>query len=172
MAVDWASAGAGAIIGAVVSFPLGLLINSTSDRLRLWNARRRNPMQITSPRPGEVLRDTKQLPPGKCFRVAGRLGMLPPGHKIWLLVRPHGQRGYWPQGFEPVDYTPATGDWFGYVFEPSGNAKITIFAVVAPPSAQAFFEYYQKHGNATNWAALNEIPVECGNRQEVEAKTP
>ncbi len=137
-----------------------------------WLKRRRNRIEITSPRPGEILRDSKPLAPGRCFRVTGRLGTLPDNHRIWLLVQPMGSKNFWPQGFEQVAYDPATGEWSGFVFEPSGRAKITIFAVVAPRSAQAFFDYYQKHGSATGWAPLHEIPAECVNRREVEAQTP
>ncbi|WP_353070541.1 hypothetical protein RBB75_20825 (plasmid) [Tunturibacter empetritectus] len=171
MGLDWPNLGAGALIGALLSYGVGLLTNSTSDRLKFWQKRRANQIEITSPGSGEILRDSKQLSPGLCFRVAGRLGILPPGHKIWLLVRPHKQKSYWPQGFEPVDFNPTTGDWFGYVYEPVGHAKITIFAVVAPLSAQALFEYYQKHGAATGWDPIDEIPVECINRREVEVQT-
>jgi hypothetical protein len=137
-----------------------------------WLKRRRNQIEITSPRPGEILRDSKRLAPGVCFRVTGRLATLPEDHRIWLLVRPGSRKEFWPQGFEQVTYDPATGEWSGFVYEPSGHAKIAIFAVVAPRSAQAFFEYYQKHGGATGWAPLHEIPVECINRREVEAQTP
>jgi hypothetical protein len=171
MPLDWPNLSAGSVIGAVVTYGIGLLTNSTSDRLKFWKKSRANRVEITSPRAGEMMRDSKQLSPGLCFRVTGRLGILPPDHRIWLLVQPQGQQCYWPQGFEPVAYNSATGDWFGYVFEPCKQARITIFAVVAPPSARAFFEYYQKHGQATNWDPIHEIPAECTNRQQVEAQT-
>lgn len=172
MALDWPNLGVGAVIGAVLSYGVGLLTNSTSDRLKFWKAKKDNQIQITSPRPGEVLHDSKQLPPGVCYRVTGRLGFLPHDHRVWLMVQPRRVKGFWPQGFEPVTYNPVTGDWSGFVFEPSGKAKVTIIAVVAPPSAQAFFEYYQRHGNSTNWDPLNEIPAECTNRHQVDTETP
>lgn len=136
-----------------------------------WLKRRRNLIEITSPRPNEILRGSKRLGPGLCYRVTGRLEVLPKDHRIWLLVQPWESSNFWPQGFEQVVYDPVTKEWSGFIFEPSGQAKLTIFAVVAPPSAQAFFEYYQKHGNATRWSPLREIPAECNNRQRMDAQT-
>ena len=172
MGLDWPNLVAGTAIGALSSYGVGLLTNSTSDRLKFWKRRRENQIEITLPRPGETLNDSKHLSPGLCFRVTGKLGFVPQGHRIWLLVQPHGQKGYWPQGFEGVRHNPSSGEWFGYVYEPVGKARITILAVVAPRSAQTFFDYYRKHGSKTNWDPIDAIPDECTNRQEIEVRTP
>jgi hypothetical protein len=137
-----------------------------------WLKRKRNQITITSPRANEILGDPKALSPGRCFRVVGRLGYVPEDHRIWLLVQPRGAKGYWPQGFEGVKHDPDSGDWSGYVYEPTGKAHITIVAVVAPRSAQMLFEYYQKHGRATGWDPIDELPRECTNIYQVEAQTP
>jgi hypothetical protein len=172
MNLDWPTIGITTLISLPVAFLVGLSVNSTSDWWKFWKKRKANRIKITSPRSGAILGDVKYLSPGRCFRVTGTLGFLPEGHRIWLLVQPRGKKGYWPQGFEGVMYNPDAGEWWGHIYEPAGKSHITIVAVVAPQSSQMIFEYYQKHGRATGWDPIDEIPDECINSQRVEAQTP
>jgi hypothetical protein len=48
-----------------------------------------------------------------------------------------------------------------------------ILAVVAPPTSQDFFEYFQKRGAETKaFVPLNRIPPECRNIAAVLARSP
>jgi hypothetical protein len=172
MTLDWTPICITTAISVPVAFVVGLLVNTTSDGWKFWRRVKENRIVITGPRAGATLGDSKPLSPGQCFRVTGRLGFVPEDHRIWLLVQPRGKKGYWPQGFESVKHDPETGDWWGHVYEPAGKAYVTIVAVVAPRSAQMLFDYYQKHGEATGWDPLDELPRECTNICRVEAQTP
>ena len=56
----------------------------------------------------------------------------------------------------------------------SRKQQVKIIAVVAPPTAQDFFRYYQKLGRERNYQfePLNRVPVECTNRASVQAFIP
>lgn len=54
----------------------------------------------------------------------------------------------------------------------SGGPNVTIIAVVAPPTSQEFFQYYEKVGSKTAYEPLERIPAECWNIHEVQAKKP
>ena len=110
MTLDWPTISITTVISVPVGFVVGLLVNSTSERWKFWKKVKGNRIEITNPRPGEIFRDSKNLGPGLCFRVTGRIGFVPEGHRIWLLVQPRGKTGYWPQGFERVTHDPAPSD--------------------------------------------------------------
>jgi len=129
-------------------------------------------VQIVSPQPLQEMRDTKELSPGLCYRVAGTLAHLPKDHEIWLLMQNPMTRRIWPQGFAKVMYWSELGEWEGYVHPRSRHLQLTIAAVVAPPSAQMIFSYYQDNGLKTDWNPLPDIPEECTNRATVTAIVP
>ena len=130
-------------------------------------------IEITDPRPQEVLKDSEPLGPGLCFPIRGTLKHLPKRHEIWLLTEDESTGLVWPQGFFAVQFNHHQGTWMGKVYG-SRKQQVKIIAVVAPPTAQDFFRYYQKLGRERNYQfePLNRVPVECTNRASVQAFIP
>jgi len=130
-------------------------------------------IKIVSPRPQEPLSDPQPLASGYSFAVRGTLKKLPKGHVIWILTQDDVTGRVWPQGFAPVQYNPVQGTWTGRV-NASGNPIVRVVAVVAPPSSQDFFRYYQKLGKLRNYVyePLDRIPPECVNLDSVQTKIP
>lgn len=126
-------------------------------------------IRITDPRPQEALQDKKTLGPTFSYRVEGTLKSLRRGHAIWLLTEDERSGKFWPQGFFPVLFNPQSRDWFGRVtWEDAGPVKV--HAIVAPPTTQDFFRYFQKIGTSTgSYQPLDRIPVECTNHAYVQA---
>jgi hypothetical protein len=117
-------------------------------------------IQIIAPRPGEVL--TEPAPFGKDFSymVRGRLKSVPDGRSGKV----------WPQNFDPVQFNE--GEWHGRIHA-GAVTPLRIFAVVAPPTSQMLFRYYQERGQETNtYAPLPRVPPECHNRHSVQATLP
>jgi hypothetical protein len=116
------------------------------------------------------------LPPAELRRgvqahpVSGKLKYLPKGNRIWLIVADETNGKFWPQGFEPVDYHPDTETWKGYVTV-FGWHRVTIIAVIAPPTSQDYFNYFQRVGQKTQHEPLLRIPLECKKRHSIQAKT-
>jgi hypothetical protein len=133
----------------------------------------RRQIQITLPRPGEVLTDPNPLGSGSVsYIVCGRLKSLPKGHKIWLLTADERTEHFWPQTFYPVQFNEQTGEWHGRV-NGSGRSPLQIVAVVAPPTSQDLFRYFQKRGDETkNFVPLTRVPPECRNVHSVQARLP
>jgi hypothetical protein len=127
-------------------------------------------IEISSPRPLEALTNPRSLYDGGilAYEVRGRLKRRPTDHEIWLLTRYDGNARVWPHGFDPVKYNRDTGEWVGWI-NGKGRSRITIIAVVAPPSSHDFFSYYQAHGRQTNWDGLPRLPPERENKAEVDA---
>jgi hypothetical protein len=129
-------------------------------------------IQITIPRSGEILSDPKPLGLGFSHVVRGRLKSLPEGHKIWLLTADERFDQFWPQGFYPVQFDEQIGEWHGRI-NGSGTSPLRIFAVVAPPTSQDLFRYFQRRGDETKkFVPLNRIPPECRNTHSVQARLP
>ncbi len=128
-------------------------------------------IQITLPRPGEILSDPKPLGSSVSYPVRGRLTFLPEGHEIWLLTADERSRKFWPQSFEPVTFDERTGEWNGRIHV--GASPFRIFAVVAPPTSQDLFRYYQQRGDETrSYPPRSRIPPECLNACSVQARLP
>jgi len=72
-------------------------------------------VQITFPRPGEILSDPKPLGSSVSYPVRGRLKFLPEGHEIWLLTADDRSTKFWPQSFEAVRFDERTGEWNGRI---------------------------------------------------------
>lgn len=121
-------------------------------------------IQITSPRPLETLTGKKPFDEEGRFsyEVRGKLRRLPKKHEIWLLTE-HSSGCVWPQ--EKVEFNRDRGEWEGRIVTNEPRQKIV--AVVAPPTSQAFFQYYLHHGN---FAALDCVPFECKNVDSVDAR--
>ena len=134
-------------------------------------------IKITSPRPQELLRSPEQRGSGFfVFPVSGTLKHLPKDHEIWLLVEDQRSGRVWPQGFFPVVFDPDQKTWNGKI-NPNIIGKtqpIKIVAVVAPPTSQDFFDYFQKLGDKTHhYEPLDGVPLECRkNSAFVQAQVP
>jgi hypothetical protein len=164
-----------AAVAGLIGVPVGVLANLAYDHLKARRARRANSIRITSPRVGQPLQDPKSFGSGSVsYVVSGRLGFLPAGFKIWLLVQDFSSQRVWPQGFADaqVDYDPGSGDWNGRVNPHTVQGKVTIWAVVAPPTSQMPFNYFQRNGRKTDWAAIDGIPEECRNSHSVQCIIP
>jgi hypothetical protein len=125
-------------------------------------------VQITLPLHGQSLSDPQPLGPNSVsYVVRGKLKSLPEGHKIWLITADERAELYWPQTFYPVQFNKETGDWHGRVNP--GRSPLQVFAVVAPPTSQDLFRYFQKRGDETKrFVPLNRIPPECRNVASVQ----
>jgi hypothetical protein len=128
-------------------------------------------IQITSPRPLEQLEDRQvNARGGVSYKVRGKLKKLPTGHQIWLLIEDEIPRKFWPQSGYAVQFDPTTGEWHGRVNDKRAKGSIKIIAVVAPPTSQQFFRYYEKVSEKTKWEPLDEIPPECINQAHVQGQ--
>ena len=103
--------------------------------------------------------------------VHGTLKHLPKGHKIWLLVIDEKTGKTWPQGFASVEFSKEQGTWSGYI-NVWGWQNVTVAAVVAPPTSQEYFNYFQRVGSKTNHEPILGIPAECKHRDLVQVKVP
>lgn len=129
-------------------------------------------IQITSPRPGEVLQHPQPLGKGSSYEVRGKLKRLARDHEIWLLREDEQSREVRPQGFSAVQFDPHSGEWSGRVIGPAGQT-IKIVAVVAPPTSQDLLRYYQAvGGKLPSFEPLKRVPPECKNRASVQARVP
>jgi hypothetical protein len=122
-------------------------------------------IQITVPINSGVLDDRQRDGEGFTYRVCGTLKHLPQGQVIWLL---NGDgRQFWPHS--TADYDVGSGEWRGRTFLWPKQSGAFINAVVAPPTSQQFFRYYQQYGQGK---PLSCIPAECENQTRVWAHAP
>jgi hypothetical protein len=129
---------------------------------------------ITSPGPQQTLTDGEIAGiSSKHFPIRGALKVLPKDHEIWILVQDESTGLVWPQGFFPVQFNPQLGTWMGKI-NGSGRKQVRIYAVVAPPTSQEFFRYFQLVGRLreNKFEPLKRVPVECRNRASVQAFIP
>jgi hypothetical protein len=168
--LDWPNV----VMGAILGFPLAIAASWYWERLQAAERRRRNAIRIDSPRPGETLneRDARRIQGLRCFEITGRLGFVPEGHAIWVLVQAVGGEQIWPQGFESVKFDDRSHQWSGHFYAPDHDSQVQIVAVVAPPTSREFFTYYQHQVGATRAAPLSRIPYECKNYASVVAQVP
>src|ERR1051326_2293543 len=128
-------------------------------------------IRITSPRPTEQLHHAGTSSGDAIYKVTGTLKRLPKGHQIWLLrVDPLSGKA-WPQGFHQVQFNRDTGTWEGRI-KARDLKQFRVVAVVAPPTSQMMFSYYEGHGMETKFSPLLSVPPECSNRDEVDAMVP
>jgi hypothetical protein len=130
-------------------------------------------IEITSPRTGEILSGQEPLASGFSYQVRGKLRRLPKGHEIWLMTQDESTGLLWPQGFFPVHFDSRERTWMGKI-NGSGKKQVKIVAVVAPPTSQDLFRYFQLLGRMREYKfePLKRIPPECSNVASVQALLP
>lgn len=129
-------------------------------------------IKISRPRPQEVLTNPEPLGSGFSYLVEGTLKRLPKGHEIWLLVQDQQNGSVRPQGFLPLEFNPQTKEWSGRI-NGYGTSTLKIVAVVAPPTSQDLFRYFQHIGSEIkDFKPLPRIPPECTNTASVQARLP
>jgi hypothetical protein len=137
----------------------------------LWRRASGAQIRITSPAINGTLENGRQLGGGWFYEVRGTLRRLPKGHRIWLVTQNENKFEFFPQGAHPVKYNPATREWTGLVTRNRPNP--IIHALVAPPTANEFFCYYQDVGPKLEFKfPLHHIPTVCVNRASVAAQYP
>jgi len=119
-----------------------------------------------------VLTEPAPLGGGLSYVVRGQLKSLRKEDAIWLLTQDERSGEVWPQGFYPVLFSEKTGEWHGRI-NASGRSPLRILAVVAPPTSQMLFRYFQQRGDETgNYVPLKGVPPECRNTHSVQARLP
>ena len=130
-------------------------------------------IKITNPSPGQTLSAPEPLGSSFSYSVQGSLKRLPKDHQIWLLSEPEPSGKIWPQSFFSAQYNRHQGTWLGKI---SGARKgpVRITAVVAPPTSQDFFRYFQRVGELRGYQfePITRIPPECVIRDFVQALFP
>jgi hypothetical protein len=156
--------------GIIESIIAATLVGIVTMAYRVWAGRQ---IKITHPRPGETLTDPEPLGGGQAFPFRGTLGRLPKGKEIWLLTEDESTGLFWPQGFFNVQYDHQRKSWLGKISS-GGRKNIRIVAVVAPPTSQDFFRYYQLVGQKRGYQfePLRRVPAECQNHASVQAYQP
>jgi hypothetical protein len=124
-------------------------------------------IKIICPTEGAMLENPQRSGDrGFTYLVQGTLKYLPKDYVIWLLnASTKGEQ--WPQGSAIFD--SKSGNWEGRIYLQTWLPETIINAVVAPPTSQQFFEYYQQYGNAK---PLSRLPDECKNIATVSAHNP
>jgi hypothetical protein len=127
-------------------------------------------IKITSPRPLETLLKA-DMP--DVYWVRGTLKHLQENEEIWLITQDQTSGRFWPQGFFPVQFDRHQKIWTGKVHV-ALKSHVRIIAVVAPPTSQDFFRYYQKVGSLRGgeFEPLVQVPLECRNQDSVQAFPP
>ena len=126
-----------------------------------------NQIKITLPGNDGILSQPEDFYGAKAYIVRGTLKRLPKNHRIWLLTEDYAGGPIRPHGFFPVIYKDKEGTWWGKV-NSVGKQRFRLIAVVAPPTSDDFFTYYQQVGKATGFEPLKRIPPECRNMASVQ----
>jgi hypothetical protein len=126
-------------------------------------------IQITSPVSGGVLENPRPHAEGFTYEVRGTLKLLLKDHEICLLnaSSEKDDAKQWPQ--RTVKYHSISGEWEGRIYLPRSATEVVINAVVAPPTAQLLFQYYNQYGGGEK--PLPRIPPDCENKAQVWAHT-
>jgi hypothetical protein len=123
------------LVGIVEGVVGNAIWSGTTEAFRRVAGRQ---IQITFPRPGELLEKPEPVGSGRSYEVRGKLKRLRQDHNIWVLREDERSGRVWPQGFFPVQFFSDKGEWVGIVIGVAGN-PVKIVAVVAPPSSCDLF---------------------------------
>lgn len=160
----------GVIVAIAESVAAAALVALIVAGYKMWFGQQ---IEITHPQPTETLTDSRPLGASRAWPVRGTLKRLPKHHEIWLLHQDEKTGSIYPQGFSIIKYDHRNGTWAGEIsVGPPGSLRI--IAVVAPPTSQDFFRYYQEVGQqrAYTFTPLKRIPPECRNHNAVQAVVP
>jgi hypothetical protein len=157
------------IIGSVVAAGIVAVIVASykrwfGQRIAIINPTEHRSLSAAEPRAGIM-----------AHVVHGTVKHLPKGHRIWLVFVHEAGGQFWPQSFAPVETNDAKGTWKGYIHVFDWQYKwenITIMALIAPPTTQQYFNYFQRVGKKTGFEPLSAIPAECKWRHTIQAKVP
>lgn len=129
-------------------------------------------IRITDPQAHGFLTAAEMRPGVMKHVVSGTLKHLPKDHRIWLLVLDKSGRA-WPQGLATVEYDKTKGTWKGFI-NAMGSHEVNIVAVIAPPTSQDYFEYFERMGRdfKTGYQPIARVPPECKKRDSIQAKVP
>ena len=156
------------ILGVAGSLIASIIYATVGGGYRRWFGQQ---IKIKEPRENGFLAPSECRAGIQAHAVSGTLKYIPKGHRIWLIVADETKGKYWPQGFAPVEYHEDTGTWKGYIHV-WGWQHVTIYAVIAPPTTQEFFNYFQRVGEKTGFAPMLGIPRECKKRATLRCKVP
>jgi hypothetical protein len=158
------------IVGIVGSVIATVVVGLIVAGYKMWFGQQ---IKITHPQPTETLTNPEPLGQSRSWPVKGELKRLPKAHEIWLLHQDEKTGVIFPQGFSIVKYDHRNGTWVGKISAgPPGSIRIVV--VVAPPTSQDFFRYYQQVGQSRGhiFEPLKRIPPECRNHASVQAFVP
>ena len=130
-------------VGIITSLIAAGIVAVLSGLYRLYIGQR---IKITLPGANEGLGNPET--PG-VYIVRGTLRRLPKGHEIWLLTEDESTKQVWPQGFFLPRYDESARTWYGKV-NATGRKHLRIIAVVASPTSQDLFRYFQNVGRLRN----------------------
>ncbi len=130
---------------------------------------------ITHPQPNAVLTEPKPFKGITAYPVRGTYRHLPKGHQVWLLTQDEtiGRRIY-PQGFFHVHLNPRDKTWHGLI-DGGTRQQINVIAVIAPPTSQEYFQYFEYVGREVRngvFEPIPKIPDECAERDSAQALVP
>jgi hypothetical protein len=156
------------LVGIATSLIASIIYATVGGGYRRWFGQQ---IAITDPVPHGFLTAAEMRPGVMKHVVSGTLKYLPKDHEIWLLVEDEFTGKAWPQGHAPVEYNKDKGTWKGFV-NVMGWHSVIVVAVVAPPTSQDYFNYFQRMGRdfKTGYQPIGRIPPECKRRATVHAK--
>jgi hypothetical protein len=152
------------IVGSIIAAAIVALLVGGYKR---WFGQQ---IRITQPKENDFLLPAELHLGVQAHPVYGTVRHVPKGHKIWLLAAEESTGKAWPQGFSPVEQS-GDGTWKGYIHV-WGWHRVTIVAVIAPPTSQEYFRYFQRVGKKTDYEPIIGIPPECKKRHTISAKVP
>ena len=104
-------------IQLLVAFLLGVASAAAYSGIVWLFGRALNPLKITEPAPGEVLKEPLEFAPAcTSYLVKGTLRHLPKNHKIWLLEQSPTSSQVEPQAFQEGRVILRDGHWEGRVY--------------------------------------------------------
>jgi nucleoside 2-deoxyribosyltransferase len=147
-----------------------LLTTDAANLKAEFEARGDDQIRITSPLEDQLLEGRESRHKGATYVVRGTLKHLPTNHTIWLLNVNESADEVWPQIIKVKYDFPQPGEWEGRTYLSSNQKSVIIYAVVAPPTSNDLFRFYE-HSLQYQMQPLSRIPGEI-NFARVRARAP